>query len=260
MNHQPERIFQELYKARAVAAGNFGISTTAYYSDVGWVNAEQVLRTSFEPLLSASQRILLAGYRTDWLSDRPIVGNPPPWVDHIARHTVKEARHYYLKLAAAHSPVMKNFWVQPYLLAPRIDGGYGMDTLRPAVVVLEIPISRLPTRSLTEHISSLSIVANYWAGGAQHQAAKRWCLKHLEDPDHVYLMVSNLSHFTFTASPQALAALVDRLMLEGGIDKRYRDFAGTRLIEHLSCKPGEDLSRCIERILDEVFSTASVWK
>ncbi|MET0052743.1 MAG: hypothetical protein ABW095_16900, partial [Candidatus Thiodiazotropha sp.] len=60
--------------------------------------------------------------------------------------------------------------------------------------------------------------------------------------------------------PQALAALVDRLMLEGEIAKRYRDFAGTRLIEQLACKPGEDLNQCIKRILDEAFYTVSVWK
>ncbi len=244
------QLFHEIIKRLTRQAGNINISTNVRLESEGWVNVDGVYEHTLLPLISASKRICLAGYRSDWLESVP--GDIPPgseWALQVTESAEKVNRYYFLPRDAAADPKLKNFWVQPYFYVPRVDGFPGNAVVRPAVAVFEFNVDELPVDPLIQNIVSISTISNLWSGGRYQAAAKRWSNASNNKSESVFLPYKDLGNCTFTGSAGAIGRLVDELMTTGGLARRYEEFSSEGLLENLACKEGEGLDECVGRII-----------
>ena len=244
------KLFHEIIKRLTREAGNVSISTKVRLESEGWVDVDGVYEYTLLPLISASKRICLAGYRPDWLESVPGDFQPgSEWALQITESAEKVNRYYYLPRDAAADPKLKNFWVQPYIYVPRIDGFPGNSVVRPAAAVFEFDVDELPSGPLVQNIVSISTISNLWSGGRCQAAAKRWSNASSNNSGSVFLPYKDLGNFTFNGSAGAIGRLVDKLMTKGGLAQRYDEFSSEGLLENLACKEGEGIDECVGRII-----------
>jgi len=194
----------------------------------------------------------LAGYDPLWTEGIAQDRLNYQWPEYLTQNVQKDSKLCFIKKDVLLQDRLKEFWVQPFLYVPRTDGLPGNKLARPAVIVFEFDVDRLPVIALCKNLESLGGVSNPWAGGKQQMAAKRWCMKQRDNQNSIFLPYENLGAFLLIATAEVLGKAADRLMTEGGLASRYEEWEGSRLKSKLHCHEQEGISDCVERIIREM--------